>query len=124
MLLYLQNTSLPEISMVMHQTACFANQPMLSHEKTSMRIGKYLLDTQTYGIIYKPDRSKGLECHIDANFAGGWSQADVENADNVLSWTGYVFLYADCPILWVSHLQTETALSTAEAEYISLSQAL
>ncbi len=34
-------------------------------------------------------------------------------------------MYANCPILWlVSHLQTEITLSTAEAEYIALSQAL
>jgi hypothetical protein len=33
-------------------------------------------------------------------------------------------MYADCPIIWVSHLQTEIALSTAKAEYISLLQAL
>jgi hypothetical protein len=51
-------------------------------------------------------------------------QADAENTDNVLSWTGYVIMYSNCPILWVSHLQTEIALSTAKAEYIALSQAL
>ncbi len=33
-------------------------------------------------------------------------------------------MYANCPILWVSRLQTEIALSTAEAEYIALSQSL
>ena len=33
-------------------------------------------------------------------------------------------MFANCPILWVSRLQTEIALSTAEAEYIALSQAL
>lgn len=33
-------------------------------------------------------------------------------------------MYANCPIHWVSKLQTEIALSTAEAEYIALSQAL
>ncbi len=51
---------------------------------------------------------------------------DAENADNVLSRTGYVIMYANCPILWVSRLQiqTEIALSTAKAEYIALSQAL
>ncbi len=67
-------------------------------------------------LFYKPDVSKGLECYVDADFAGGWSQADSENADNVLSRTGYIIMYADCPILWVSCLQTEIALSTAEAE--------
>ena len=33
-------------------------------------------------------------------------------------------MYANCPIHWVRRLQTEIALSTAEAEYIALSQAL
>jgi hypothetical protein len=89
-----------------------------------MRIGRYLLDTRKHGIIYMPDKSKGLECYVDADFAGGWSQADAENADNVLSRTDYIIIYANCPILWVSHLQTEIALSTAKAEYIPLSQAL
>ena len=124
MLSYLQNSTRPEISMATHQTARFSNSPMLSHEKSIMRIGRYLLDTRKRGIIYKPDVSKGLECYVDADFAGGWSQADSENADNVLSRTGYVIMYADCPILWVSRLQTEIALSTAEAEYIALSQSL
>jgi hypothetical protein len=46
------------------------------------------------------------------------------NADNVYSQTGYIIWYAGCPIYWQSKLQTEMALSTAEAEYIALSQAL
>ena len=33
-------------------------------------------------------------------------------------------MYANCPILWVSRLQTEIALSTAKAKYIVLSQLL
>ena len=75
-------------------------------------------------MIFFPDLTQSLHCFVDADFAGGWSQADSENADNVLSRTGYVIMYADCPILWVSRLQTEIALSTAEAEYIALSQSL
>ena len=31
---------------------------------------------------------------------------------------------AGCPIVWVSKLQTEVALSTTEAEYIALTQAM
>ena len=33
-------------------------------------------------------------------------------------------MYANCPIFWRSSLQTNIALSTAEAEYIALSYAL
>ena len=58
------------------------------------------------------------------DFTGGWIQADASDAENVLSRTGYVIMYANCPILWVSRLQTKIALSTADAEYIALSQAL
>ena len=124
MLSYLQNMSRPEIAMAVHQTAWFSNQPMLSHEKSIMRLGRYLLDTRKRGIIYEPEKSLGLECYVDADFASGWSQADSDNAENVLSRTGYVIMYANCPIHWVSRLQTEIALSTAKAEYIALSQAL
>ncbi len=110
--------------MAVHQTARFFNQPMLSHEKAIICIGGYLLDTCSHGIVYKPDTTKGLECYVDADFSGGWSQADLDNAKNVLSHTGYIITYAGCPIHWVSYLQTEIALSTAEAEYITLSQSL
>jgi len=33
-------------------------------------------------------------------------------------------MYVGCPIIWVSKLETEVALSTTEAEYIALSQAM
>ena len=38
--------------------------------------------------------------------------------------TGYVISFAGCPVIWGSKLQTQIALSTTEAEYIALSQAL
>ena len=76
------------------------------------------------GIIFRPDKSRGLECFVDADFAGGWNQTDPDNAENVMSRTGFAFMYAGCPVTWCSKLQTEIALSTAEAEYIALSQAL
>ena len=41
-----------------------------------------------------------------------------------LSQTGFMVMYAGCPITWYSKLQTEIALSTTEAEYIALSQAM
>lgn len=89
-----------------------------------IRLVRYLKSTSTRGIVYTPKPELGLECFVDADFAGGWTQADADNPDNVLSRTGYVIRYAGCPIGWCSKLQSEIALSTAEAEYIALSQAL
>ena len=110
--------------MPVHQTARFCNDPKLSHEQAINRIGKYLAGTRDRGIRYKIDSSKGLECYADADFAGGWNQDDPHDASNLMSRTGFVIKYADCPIYWSSKLQTEIALSTAEAEYIALSSAL
>ena len=110
--------------MPVHQTARFCNEPRLSHEQAINRIGKYLLGTRDKGIRYKIDTRKGLECYVDADFAGGWNQEDPHDAGNLMSRTGFVIKYADCPIYWSSKLQTEIALSTAEAEYIALSSAL
>jgi hypothetical protein len=66
----------------------------------------------------------GLECYVDADFAGAWTPETAHDANKVISRTGFVIMYANCPIHWASRLQTEIALSTAEAEYIALSSAL
>ena len=124
MLTYLQGNTRPDISVATHQCARFSMDPKRSHEVAVMRIGKYLRSSMDKGIIYKPDKKLGLECYVDADFAGGWQHADAESAESVMSRTGYILMYANCPIHWVSKLQTEIALSTAEAEYIALSQAL
>ena len=61
---------------------------------------------------------------MDADFAGSWDIGDSNNPENVMSRTGYIIQYAGCPVVWCSKLQTEIALSTMEAEYIALSQAM
>ena len=41
-----------------------------------------------------------------------------------MSRAGYIIVYANCPIIWASKLQTEIALSTTESGYIALYQSL
>jgi hypothetical protein len=110
--------------MVTHQCARFSVNPMRSHEQAVIQIGRYFLSTKEKGTIYKPDPLQGIEVFADADFAGGWVRADAMNAENVYSRTGYAIFYAGCPIFWQSKRQAEMALSTAEAEYIAISQAL
>ena len=108
--------------MAVHQCARFSADPKITHERAVMRIGKYLLGTKDRGLKFTPDTSKGVECHVDADFAGSWDKADSGNPENVLSRTGYIISIHGCPVTWTSKLQSEIALSTAEAEYIALSQ--
>jgi hypothetical protein len=124
MLGYLGNSVRPEIQMAIHQCARFSVNPMRLHKLATMRIGRYLCDNCKRGIIFKVDKTKGLEVYIDADFAGGWSCADADNADNVLSRTVFFICYAKCPLIWCSKLQTDIALSSAEAEYMAMSHAL
>ena len=76
------------------------------------------------GIIMKPDESKGIECFVDASFAGDWIKERSDDPLTVLSRTGYVIFYMGCPVIWISKMQTEITLSTTESEYVALSQAL
>ena len=41
-----------------------------------MRIGKYLLGTRDKGLRFIPDSSRGIQCFVDADFAGSWDKAD------------------------------------------------
>ena len=34
----------------------------------------------TRGIVYNPDKEKGIECYADLDFVGGWDQSDADNA--------------------------------------------
>ena len=124
MINYLAGFTRPDIAFSTHQCARFCNDPKLLHETAMKRIGRYVLGTLDKGIILKPDRSKNVECYVDADFAGNWTKEEAENSTNMLCRTGYVIWFMGCPIIWVSKLQTEIALSTTEAEYIALSQAM
>ena len=124
MINYLAGSTRPDIAFSTHQCARFCNNPKLLHETAMKRIGRYLLGTLDKGIILNPDGTKNIECFIDADFAGNWNKDEAESSTNMLSRTGYVIRFMGCPIIWVSKLQTEIALSTTEAEYIALSQAM
>ena len=71
-----------------------------------------------------PRNDKGLECFVDAYFTGGWSTNESDDPASVYSHTGYIIRYKNFPILWASKLQSEISLSTTEADYIALSQAM
>ena len=84
MMTYLQGNSQPEMSMAVHKTDRFCNNPMLLHEKAIKRLGRYLYHTRKERIVYNPDTSKGFGCYVDSEFAGGWQEANADDADNVI----------------------------------------
>lgn len=121
---YLAATTRPDILFAVHQCARFCQDPKMSHEKAVKRIIRYLKKTKNEGLIMKVDRTKGVECFVDADFAGGYSKHYEVNQKDCLSRTGYVVKYGGCPIIFSSKLQSTISLSTTEAEYVALSSAM
>ena len=89
------------------------------------RIGQYLLATKDKGLLFRPNNRRHFKCWVDADFTGNWRQRDAHN--NLMtskSCSGWIVRFAGAPITWASKIQTITALSTTEAEYIALSTSL
>ena len=90
------------------------------HEDAIKRIGRYLFGTWNKGMILKPTTLLNINAYPDADFAGLYGNNDNNDPACVRSHTGFVMTVANCPVIWSSKLQTETALSTMEAETIAL----
>ena len=82
---YLQGSTRPAIYIAVHQCARFSNNLRLIHERDVQKVGKYLAETATRVIIYYPDKTQGIECYVDADYAGGWYRDDRKRVKNVLS---------------------------------------
>ena len=123
MLLYLSGHSRPDIAFAVHQCARYTFCPKRKHELALIRIGRYLKGTMDKGLIMSPSDMPSVDCYPDADFAGLYGYEDVQDPHCARSRTGYVILAFSCPVLWVSRMQTELALSTMEAEYVAMSSA-
>ncbi|GJY59129.1 retrovirus-related pol polyprotein from transposon TNT 1-94 [Tanacetum coccineum] len=79
---------------------------------------KYLKGTADVGLVYGRDQGK----HVDVD---GFVDADyAKDPDKGRSITGYVFMVHGCVVSWKATLQHVVALSTTEAEYMALTEAV
>ena len=117
---FLEKSTCPDIAYTVHQCAHFSADPKQSHADAVKCIGRYLI-----GIMLHLNAQQSFQCWVDADFSGNWrpegSQMDPMTAK---SHSGWIIQYAGCPITWAPKLQTLTALSTTEAEYVVLSMAM
>lgn len=122
-LMYLSTTRL-DCAFAINQCARFCSDPKKEHGDAVRYLGRYLAGTRENGLILKPDKSKGFDVFVDADFCGAWDPTESEDPDTVRSRSGYCITYAGCPIYWSSKLQTEITMSSTESEYIALSESL
>ena len=99
----------PDIQFEVHQCAMFNQSPRNSHAKAVKQIIRYL---------------KATRDTADADFAVLYGIEREQDPVCVTSRTGYFLFLGGCPISWTSKLQTEIALFTLEADYITLYPAM
>jgi hypothetical protein len=110
-LLYLSTTVRPDISHVSGLLGRFSSNPTTHHWSAGMHVLRYLAGTKSLGLKWTKGKG-GMEGFVDSDFAG--------DLDGHKSTSGFVFLSGGTAVSWASKLQPIAALSTVEAEFISM----
>ena len=85
------------------------------------RICRYLQGIKDNGLVFNPYKKLVVDCYADADFAGLWSHEDPQDPIYARSKTGFVVTFYNCPLLWVSKLQTDIALYTLHSDCVAFS---
>ena len=105
----------PDISTATSILSRSVQAPTKAHVAAARNIMGYLAATPAMGLHFPAQEELCLEVYCDASFAG--------DEDGRRSRTGYVVLINGAPVAWRSALQPIIAHSTAESEYIAMSDA-
>jgi hypothetical protein len=119
MLLYLSGHTQPDITYAVNCCARYMFCPKHSHEFALKHIGRYLKNTSSCGMVINPTRELTIDTYPDADFAGMYGHEKPTDPACAKSHSGFVIVFAGVLVLWQSKLQTQTALSTMEAEVIA-----
>ncbi|KAG7912925.1 hypothetical protein KL927_005439 [Ogataea polymorpha] len=115
-LLFAANTVRIDIAFVVSKLSRFLQNPRKSHLAKARHVMRYLKGTADLGIVYSKDSHFKLSGFCDSDWG--------TDPNDRISVTGYVFILAGAPITWRSKKQTTVALSSTEAEYMALGDAL
>lgn len=112
-LLFLSNRSRPDICVAVAILAQYVAHPTKFLYRSVKRVFGYLRSTSRYGLIMQKGKEVAPEYYCDSDYAG-------ERLERK-SRTGWTMLINGCAVSWASKKQGCVAMSTAEAEYIALS---
>ena len=119
-LIYLSTCTRPDISFVVSKLSQHFGEPTEEHWNTVKHVFRYLKGTAEQGLCFKrcEPENLGLRVYSDADWAS-------ETTDR-RSMTGYCVSLSDQSSLisWKTRKQPTVALSTCEAEYMSLASAI
>ena len=116
MLLYLVKHSRPDIANAVRELSKVADGATEAHWKALLRVIKYVLSTENYGLKIKPTLKENfyMEGISDSEYAG--------DKDTRISVYGYILYFCGAPIAWKSKGGKSVTLSSTEAEYVASSE--
>ena len=114
-LVYLSVATRPDISWVISKLSQHLEKPTDAHIAAVKRVLRYLKGTKSLKIIFKPSDGQ-LIAYTDSNWAN-----DLNDRRSI---SGFVVTLGSAPISWRSRKQPTVALSSCEAEYIALAEAV
>jgi hypothetical protein len=133
-LLYAAIHTRPDINFAVNLVSRFNQNPGVKHWIATKKILRYIKDTTNIGLLYdgnkvdknnnknkvenENENNKIINFHLTAYCDSDWA-GDEEDRKSV---TGNIIKLNDCIVSWNSIKQRTVALSSAEAEYISLSE--
>ncbi|GJR80126.1 zinc finger MYM-type protein 1-like protein [Tanacetum coccineum] len=117
-LMYLMVCTRPDIAYAVSVVSRYLANPGKNHWEAVKWILKYLRGTVNVGLVYGTHHGN----HVDVT---GFVDSDyAKDPDKGRSITGYAFLVQGCVVSWKATLQHVVALSTTEAEYMALTEAV
>ena len=121
MLLFLIKHSRPDIANAVRELTKVLDGASPAAFKEMKRVIKYVLDTEKLALKIQPKVTNGkglwsITIFSDSDFA--------TDTDNRLSVSGFVLYLCDVPIVWRTKQQRSVTLSSSEAEYYALSEAI
>jgi len=113
-LVYLATATRPDISWIISKLSQYLEKPGAEHIAALKRVFRYIKGTKYFSLLYKPSTGY-LQGYCDSDWAG-----DVKDRRST---SGYVFTLGGTPIAWKTRKQQTVALSSCEAEYMSIAEA-
>jgi hypothetical protein len=114
-LMYLANSTRPDIAFAVNLLARHSAKPTQRHWTGVKNIFRYLNGTKDLGLFFKKNLDPSMIGYTDAGY--------LSDPHNGKSQTGFVFLHGGTAISWKSSKQTLTATSTNHSEIIALYEA-
>lgn len=118
-LLYISMHTRPDIVYAVGELARHCSNPGQQHWMAAKRVLRYLQGTKSRGLEFQGCKGMLLSAAADSDWAGGWK----DDTLGTKSTSGYVVTIAGSVVVAKSKMQSTTALSSCEAEYISLALA-